>query len=135
MSVIAHPGENPTAGKVISRLEDAISVSAALPLRVNVDGRPGVVFVKQGSIVPFVMMPLPDPTFFPNRFDDPAPGAVASTCNNVSNADTSSSCSLREAIRKANATAGTDTIMLVAGTYPLTLPRNAGDHSTSLQGT
>ena len=71
-------------------------------------------------------MPLPDPTFFPNRFDDPVPGAVASTCNNVSNADTSSSCSLREAVRKANATAGTDTIKLAAGTYTLTQPEKSG---------
>ena len=82
--------------------------------RVNVDGRAGVIVLTQDNLAPAVMMPLPDPTFFPNRFDDPAPGAVASTCNNVSNADTSSSCSLREAIRKANATAGTDTIMLAA---------------------
>src|SRR5258708_676096 len=103
--------------------------------RVNVDGRPGVIVLAQGEVAPTVMMPLPDPTFFPNRFDDPVPGAIASTCNNANNADTSTSCSLREAIRKANANAGTDTIMLVAGTYTLTRARNAGDHSSSLQGT
>src|SRR5258708_3378117 len=104
-------------------------------MRVNIDGRSGVVVLHQGAIAPLVMMPLPDPTYFVNRFDDPVPGVIASTCNNVNNGDTSTSCSLREAIRKANATAGTDTIMLVAGTYTLTRARNAADHSTSLQGT
>lgn len=73
-------------------------------------------------------------TFFVNRFDDAAPGAVADTCNNASNLDTSSSCSLREAVRKANATPGFDTIQLAAGAYTLTQPRISGDF-TALGGT
>jgi uncharacterized repeat protein (TIGR01451 family)/fimbrial isopeptide formation D2 family protein len=125
LTVIAHPGVNPTTGAVLTRSEQVYSVISALPVRVNVDGRPGVVMLQDGGVAPFVMMPLPDPTFFVNRTDDPVPGAVASTCNNSSNADTSTSCSLREAIRKANATAGTDTVMLAAGTYTLSLARQA----------
>jgi hypothetical protein len=44
---------------------------------------------------------------FPNEFDDPAPGAAASVCNNTSNADTSSPCSLRDALIKANSASST----------------------------
>ena len=63
-------------------------------------------------------------TFFVNRTDDPTPGAVGSVCNNVSAADTSSSCSFREAVVKANsvnaqgATSG-PTVQVAAGTYQL----------------
>jgi hypothetical protein len=103
---------------------------AALAMRTNVDGRPGIIAICQGQVDPLVMMPLPDPTFFPNRFDDPTPPSDLTTvCNNTSNSDTSSQCSLREALLKANATAGTDTIQVAAGTYTLTLPKVAGDYS------
>ena len=95
-------------------------------MRTNIDGRPGVVALHAGQFAPAVMMPLPDPTFFVNRIDDPVPGTVATTCNNVSNVDVSSFCSVREAILKANATAGTDTITLAAGTYTLSLARLNG---------
>jgi uncharacterized repeat protein (TIGR01451 family) len=108
---------------------------AGIPMRVNIDGRPGVVVLKQGQMAPQVMMPLPDPTFFPNRFDDIAPRGTGVTCLNTTMVDGSNDCTLREAIIKANATAGTDTIMLQAGTYTLAIPRNAGDHSSSLTGT
>ncbi len=141
LSVVAHADQNPATGIVMDRADLGADAIAALPARVNIDGRPGVVFLKRGDIMPHVMMPLPDPVFFPNRFDDPAVpltgGApnTAAFCNNTGNSDTSSPCSLREAIIKANLTAGTDTIMLAAGTYTLALPRNASDHHTSLQGT
>ncbi len=98
---------------------------AGLPVRINIDGRPGVMSIHQGEVAPSMLMPLPDPTFFVNRTDDPVPGAIASICNNVSSADTSTSCSLREAVLKANATAGTDTISVPAGTFTLTQPRAA----------
>ncbi|HYL76326.1 MAG TPA: Ig-like domain repeat protein [Bryobacteraceae bacterium] len=102
---------------------------AGIPMRVNIDGRPGVVVLKQGQMAPQVMMPLPDPTFFPNRFDDITPRATAVTCLNTAAVDGSGDCTLREAILKANATAGTDTIMVAAGTYTLTLPKVANDFS------
>ncbi|HEY6352018.1 MAG TPA: choice-of-anchor D domain-containing protein [Candidatus Angelobacter sp.] len=107
----------------------------ALPMRINVDGRPGVMAIHKGEIAPSMIMPIPDPTFFPNRFDDIAARGTGVTCLNTSGVDGSGDCTLREAIIKANATAGTDTIMLQAGTYTLTQPRNAADHSSSLQGT
>ncbi len=138
MAVISHPDVAPGAtnflpGQVSTRPYTGSAV-AALPMRTNIDGRPGVVALHAGQLAPAVMMPLPDPTFFVNRTDDPAPGTIAATCNNVSNVDVSSSCSLREAVRKANATAGTDTITLAAGTYTLSIPRNPADHSTALTG-
>jgi hypothetical protein len=139
LAVIAHPDVAPGATTflpaiVSTRPYSGSPVAAALPMRTNIDGRPGVVALHAGQLAPAVMMPLPDPTFFVNRNDDPAPGVIASTCNNVSNVDVSSSCSLREAVRKANATAGTDTITLAAGTYTLSIPRNPADHSSALTG-
>ena len=138
MALVAHPDVEAGAANFLPAQvtirpysDQAVDI---LPVRVNVDGRPGIVALHQGTVAPVVMMPLPDPTFFVNRFDDPAPGAVATTCNNASNVDTSTSCSLREAIRKANNALGTDTIMLVAGTYTLTQPRVANDF-TAAHGT
>jgi len=79
-----------------------------------------LVWLLTGAFVAVAPAAASGATFFPNRFDDPAPGAVASTCNNASNTDTSSECSLREAVIKADAAGGTDTIQLAAGTYQLT---------------
>jgi uncharacterized repeat protein (TIGR01451 family) len=133
LAVISHPdpASDATAfapAQVSTRPYSGAAVTA-LPMRTNIDNRPGIVALHQGQLAPAVMMPLPDPTFFVNRTDDPAPGTVAATCNNVSNADVSSSCSLREAVLKANATAGTDTITLAAGTFTLTIARQAGDNT------
>src|SRR5262249_56990435 len=44
-------------------------------------------------------------------------------------------CTLREAIIKANSTAGTDAIMLQAGTYTLSLPRAASPNYDAQTGT
>ncbi|HEY1464868.1 MAG TPA: hypothetical protein VGF44_15740, partial [Terriglobales bacterium] len=122
-------GKQQTPAHLSMALNGSGPVVAAISTRVNIDGRPGLVVLKQGQVAPEIMMPLPDPTFFVNRLDDPSPGTTAATCNNVSNADTSSSCSLREAVLKANATAGTDTITLAAGTYTLTIARVNGDNT------
>jgi uncharacterized repeat protein (TIGR01451 family) len=135
MSLISHADPAPGdatfhAAQVVTRPYTG-SPLFALPMRINIDGRPGIVVLHQGEELPSFMMPLPDPTFFVNRNDDPVPGTTATTCNNVSNADTSSSCSLREAVIKANSTAGTDTILLAAGTYTLAQPRVANNFSAS----
>jgi hypothetical protein len=138
MAVIEHPDLAPGAVAfvpgVISIRSYEGSPVAAISTRVNVDGRPGVVAVHQGQVAPAVMMPLPDPTFFPNEFDDPAVPVdgsgnplIANFCNNFSTSDTSSACSLREAIIKANLTAGPDTVQLASGTYQLSIPRVEGD--------
>ncbi|HEY5030625.1 MAG TPA: hypothetical protein VIK39_19640, partial [Candidatus Angelobacter sp.] len=138
LAVISHPdvaaGATTFLPAQVSTRPYSGSPVAALPMRTNIDGRPGVVALHAGQLAPAVMMPLPDPTFFVNRTDDPAPGAVASTCNNISNADTSTSCSLREALQKANATAGTDTILVGSGTFTLTRARINGNYDGN-QGT
>ena len=91
---------------------------AVLPMRVNVDGRPGLVMIGKSVSHPKVMAPLPDPTFVVNRFDDPTAlvADAANYCNGGSN-----DCSLRQAIIKANSVSGSDNISLPAGTYNLTI--------------
>ena len=146
MAVISHPDLAAGAttflpGQVSTRPYTGSPV-AALSMRTNIDNRPGVVALHAGQLAPAVMMPLPDPTFFVNRNDDPviplsSPGVAdtAAFCNNTSNVDVSSPCSLREAILKANAPPlATDTIMVPAGTFTLTLPRINGVYN-GIQGT
>jgi len=97
---------------------------AGIPMRVNIDGRPGVVVLKQGQMAPQVMMPLPDPTFTVNTTADLVSGNPNACLNAVAG-----QCSVRQAILEANATAGTDTIMVPAGTYTLSLAKVLGDYS------
>jgi CSLREA domain-containing protein len=118
LTVIAHPNLSDGAATfvpgTISSRPYAGSPIAALPMRVNIDGRPGVVALHQGQLAPAVMSPLPDPTFTVNTTNDTlSAGACA--------AATPGQCSLREAISEANAAAGVDTIMVPAGTYTLTI--------------
>jgi hypothetical protein len=91
LSVVTHPDHNPLVGQVIDRSDLAADVVAAVPARVNIDGRPGVVFVQRGDTSPHAMMPLPDPTFYVNKFTDPTPTSpISNACNNTSATDTSS---------------------------------------------
>jgi CSLREA domain-containing protein len=124
MAVIAHPDpapDAPTFGPAeISTRPYTGSPVAALAMRTNIDGRPGVVALHSGSMTPMVMMPLPDPTFTVNTTAD---GVHAGACA----AATPGQCTLREAVIEANNTAGTDTIIVPAGTYTLTLPKVAND--------
>ncbi|HLK08051.1 MAG TPA: hypothetical protein VKV30_08925 [Candidatus Angelobacter sp.] len=134
LTVVAHPDVAPGAQTftpaVLSARPYGGTPLAAISTRINVDGRPGVLAIHQGESAPSMLMPLPDPTFTVNRNDDPVPvSPIANACNGVAN-----DCSLREAILKANATAGTDTISLPAGTYTLTLPRIANNFNGQ-QGT
>ena len=118
MTVITHPnladGATTFVPGTISSRPYAGSPVAALPMRTNIDGRPGVVALHSGQLAPAVMMPLPDPTFVVNTTNDTlSAGACA--------AATPGQCSLREAISEANAAAGVDTITVPAGTYTLTI--------------
>ena len=139
MAVISHsdvqPGAQTFAPGTVSIKPYSGAPINALPLRVNIDGRPGVVAIHQGESAPSVSMPIPDPTFFPNRFDDIAPRGTGVTCLNTTGVDASGDCTLREAIIKANATAGTDNITLQAGTYTLTRGRIAAPAYDAQTGT
>ncbi len=127
MAVISHPDVPPGAqtfapGQVSIKPYSGAPVNA-LPLRINIDGRPGILAIHQGEAAPSMSMPIPDPTFTVNRFDDPVPASpITNACNGVAN-----DCSLREAVLRANAppTNTTDTIQLSAGTYTLTRGRIA----------
>jgi uncharacterized repeat protein (TIGR01451 family)/fimbrial isopeptide formation D2 family protein len=116
------PGAFPPAVR-LSRAYSAGSTLAAHQMRVNVDGRPGVISLNQDQMAPSAMMPIPDPTFFPNRFDDIAPRGTGVTCLNTTGVDGSGDCTLREAVLKANG----DTISLQAGTYTLSIAKVAND--------
>ena len=125
MAVISHPDVPPGAqtfapGQVSIKPYTGSPINA-LPIRINIDGRPGVLAIHQGEVAPSMLMPIPDPTFTVNRFDDPVPASpITNACNGVAN-----DCSLREAVLRANAppTGTTDTIQLSAGTYTLTRGR------------
>src|SRR5215471_2174238 len=131
LTLVSHPDSQPGAQTFQSGLVSLRPYSgspiAALPMRLNVDGRLGVMALHQGEVPPSLMEPIPDPNFFVNKDTDPAPTSpIANACNNISFADTSSSCSLREAVLKANG----DTIMLQAGhTYSLTIGKVTNDFS------
>ncbi len=123
MAVISHAnvqaGATSFAPGTVSVRSYNGSPVAAVSARVNVDGRPGVVLLHEGQVGPFVMMPLPDPTFMVNTTADTV------TANGCAPANPNT-CSLREAVIEANASAGSDTIMVPAGTYQLTIAPAAG---------
>ncbi|HEY2499791.1 MAG TPA: hypothetical protein VGK24_22240 [Candidatus Angelobacter sp.] len=134
MAVISHPdvvaGDTNFKPAQVSTRPYSGSPVAALPMRTNIDNRPGIVALHHGQLEPAIMQPLPDPTFTVNRTDDPAPvSPISNACNGVAN-----DCSLREAILRANSVAGTDTIVVPAGTYTLTRPRIDGVYDGN-QGT
>ncbi|MGC2743185.1 MAG: CSLREA domain-containing protein, partial [Candidatus Angelobacter sp.] len=122
--VVQHPDVQPGAATfapaVLSTRPYSGNPLAAIPARINIDGRAGVLSIHQGESAPSMLMPLPDPTFVVNTTNDTlSAGACA--------AATPGQCSLREAIIEANNALGTDTITVPAGTYTLTLPRVSGD--------
>ena len=98
-------------------IETGDAPAAVLPARVNVDGRRGLVMVGKSASHPRTMSPVPDPTYTVNRLDDIAPRGTGVTCITPASTD----CSFREAVIKANATAGADFIMLPTGTITLTI--------------
>jgi CSLREA domain-containing protein/uncharacterized repeat protein (TIGR01451 family) len=123
MAVISHANVQFSANTfvpgAVSVRAYAGSPTAAVSARVNVDGRPGVVVLHDSQVAPSVMMPVPDPTFTVNTTADTV------TANGCAPGNPNT-CSLREAILEANASAGADTIMVPAGTYQLTIAPAAG---------
>jgi CSLREA domain-containing protein len=131
MVVVSHPNLRHGATSYAPGEQSGMAYSAGYPvaglsMRVNVDGRPGLVMLHKGQVLPSISLPLPDPTFkvnTPNDTVDINPGD--GVC-----ADSQGNCSLRAAIMEANALKGNDTIMMPAGTFQLILPPNTkGDAS------
>src|ERR1700730_7356247 len=123
MAVISHANVLAGAGTFVPGTVSVRGYSGspitALSARVNVDGRPGVILLHDRQVAPYVMMPVPDPTFTVNTTADTV------TANGCAPGNPNT-CSLREAIIAANASAGADTIMVPAGTYQLTIAPAAG---------
>jgi CSLREA domain-containing protein len=120
LSVLSHPDDNPTASIVLTRDDLAADAVAALPVRVNIDARPGLVYVPRGATDASVVMPLVSQTFNVNTTADFVSSNSSACASNVSG-----QCSLREAIVEANAnSSGTTTIMIPNSTYTLTIPRS-----------
>ena len=128
MSVLAHRDERPLTGDLIDRSDLAADAVAAISTRVSVHGRSGVVFLARGDTHPQVIG-LAAVILNVNRTDDPAPTSpIANACTGAG------SCSLREAVLRANADNAGDTIMVPAGTYTLTRAKIYHDY-TGNQGT
>ncbi len=133
LSAVVHSDLNPGSGVVIDRGDLGANAAAAVAAHVGFDVRPGLVYVNHGGMAPMVTIASGN-TFYPNITTDPTPPALSTVCNNTSNTDMSSTCSLREAVLKANADSVTDTIMLAASTtYTLTIT-NAGRDYTGYHG-
>lgn len=132
MSFISHSNLLPGAttfvpGQVSTRSYTAGSPIAGVPMRVNVDGRLGLAVLHQNKVAAAVMMPLPDPTFTVNTTDDtPDANPGDGIC-----ADSKGMCSLRAAVMEANALNGSDTIMLPAGNFALTIPSNGQNDAST----
>jgi hypothetical protein len=104
-------GDVQLATKSIGRssvdLETDDEVTAVLPMRLNVDGRPGLVVMSKNKGAPSFMMPMSATTYTVTRADDPAPdGCLVGDC------------SLREAVIDSNANPGADTIVFNPGIDP-----------------
>ncbi len=92
-----------TANEIVS-LDSQTTPLAILPMRLNMDALSDLVVLRQGSPSPSVVLTAPSAVLVVNTADDDDDG----TCD-------SSHCSLREAIRQANSTAGADTINFSIG--------------------
>src|SRR5262249_46846061 len=122
LTLISHPDVVPGAATFLSGQVSLRPYSgtpiAAVPMRINVDGRLGVLALQQGEIAPTMFMPIPDPTFTVNTTTDLVP-ANPNSCKLA----IAGQCSLREALLEANG----DTVMVPAGTYTLTIARVTDD--------
>jgi len=115
LTVVQHPDVRPgdiNFGRaVLSTRPYSGDPIAAIPARINIDGRAGVLAIHKGEAAPSMLMPLPDPTFVVNTTTDLVSANPHACLNAIAG-----QCSLRQAILEANATAGADTITVPAGT-------------------
>ncbi len=106
----------------LQNIDFAESPVSVLPMRLNVMGQQGFVFFSKGNLEPTLVMLAPNATFTVSK--------TADTNDGVCNAD----CSLREAVRAANAAAGADMITFAPnGTYQLTI-NNVGVENAAVEG-
>ena len=113
-------------------------IVAALPMRVNTDGRQGLVVLNANNPSPDITVPHANNTFYVNTFTDNTGSSTdpidSVRCTNGNGEQ----CTLRDAITYANqdatdnGTTGSDTIILQAGTYTLTFQRGVEDANNNL---
>ncbi|HSB09842.1 MAG TPA: HYR domain-containing protein [Blastocatellia bacterium] len=100
-------------------------IAAALPMRVNVDGRPGLVVLAKSRKAPLIFTPLANNTFIVNTANDTDDASVGDgVC-----ADSNGDCSLRAAIQEANFDLTNDTITFSASLngVPIKLTQTGND--------
>jgi CSLREA domain-containing protein len=104
---------------------------AALPMRLNVHARPGLVVLRQGHPEPVIVVVESHVAFNVNTATDTDDAAAGNgTC-----ADSGGNCSLRAAIQEANVHAGADMITFspALNGVPIQLTQT-GDDNTAAQG-
>ena len=112
-------------------------IVAALPMRVNTDGRQGLVVLNADSPSPDITVPHANNTFFVNTFTDNAGSSTDPLDSVRCTSGNGEQCTLRDAITYANqdatdnGTSGSDTIVLQAGTYTLTFQHGVEDANGS----
>ena len=113
-------------------------IVAALPMRVNADGRQGLVILNADNLSPDITLPHANNTFFVNTFTDNAGSSTDPIDSVRCTSGNGEQCTLRDAITYANqdatdnGTSGSDTIILQAGTYTLTFQHGVEDANTNL---
>jgi FG-GAP-like repeat len=103
------------------------SVIAAQSMRVSADGRPGLVVLHADDPSPEIVLPSPGNTLYVNVAADNIGTTTDTRDGSRCTQGGPEACTLRDAVTFANADAAdnisageTDTIMVPAGTYPLT---------------
>ena len=113
-------------------------IVAALPMRVNADGRQGLVVLNADNPSPDITVPHANNTFFVNTFTDNTGSSTDPIDSVRCTSGNGEQCTLRDAITYANqdaadnGTSGSDTIILQPGTYTLTFQHGVTDPNGSL---
>jgi len=111
-------------GEVSVRAYTGVPV-AALPMRVNIDGRAGIVTLDEKQIAPTVFAPMAANVYDVTGTGDTSP---IPSCTFNSTTGHFDCPTLRGAVLASNANTGvTNTINVPAGTYTLTIAKVAGD--------
>lgn len=105
-----------------SVIDPGDSAVAVLPMRLNADAVPDLVFLREGSPTPGLVLSQAAATFNVNSAGD---GADCNTsdgiCATSSGGCPNGPCTLRAAIQQANASGGADVITFAIGSGPVTI--------------